>query len=159
MRKQILGNSTPVTAPSDDLLDIATLAAATITSEDPAHPLENAFDGQRGPGSSYWQAATPDLQTITLAFDTPQTLRQIVLEIEETQATRSQELVLAYSQDGGQTYREIQRQGYNFSPPGTTWEREEWQVNCDRLTHLRLEIDPDKEGRQAPARLTTLILR
>ena len=157
MRKQIVG-STPAAAPSDEL-DIATLAIATITSEDPAHPLENAFDGHGGPGGSYWQAATPGLQTIVLAFDAPQTLRQIVLEIEETQTARSQELVLAYSQDGGQTYRELQRQGYNFSPPGTTWEREEWQASCDRLTHLRLEIDPDKEGRPALARLTTLILR
>lgn len=157
MRKQIVGNP-PTPAPGGEL-DVATLAIATITSEDPAHPLECAFDGQRGPGSSYWQAATPGLQKITLAFDAPQTLQQVVLEIEEPQAVRSQELVLSYSQDGGQTYREIQRQGYNFSPPGTTWEREDWQVRCDRLTHLRLEINPDTEGRPAIARLTTLVLR
>jgi biotin operon repressor len=38
---------------------------------------------------------------------------------------RTQELHLADPGDGGQTYRELRRQEDNFSPPGTTFEREE----------------------------------
>ena len=77
-----------------------------------------------------------------LAFDTPQTIRQIGLEVEEPEVARTQELQVSFSSDGGQTYRELLRQEYNFSPPGTTFEREEWSVTAERATHLRLSIRP-----------------
>lgn len=62
---------------------------------------------------------------------------------------------LAVSDDGGRTYRHVLRQEYNFSPPGTTMEREEWTFGADCVTHLRLRITPDKSERPCRATLTT----
>ena len=68
-----------------------------VSSELPDHPVENAFDGQRGPGGSRWVSETGGEQTLKLAFDAPQTIRAVGLEIEETEETRTQELQLAVS--------------------------------------------------------------
>ena len=45
--------------------------------------------------------------------------------------SRTQVLHVSVSRDGGQTYQELRRQEYTFSPPGTTFEREEWTVTVD----------------------------
>jgi hypothetical protein len=66
---------------------------------------------------------------------------------------------LAASCDGGRTYRELLRQEYNFSPPGTTFEREDWSVKAEGVTHLRLSIRPDKGGKPCRATITSLGLR
>ena len=50
-------------------------------------------------------------------------------------------------------------QEYNFSPPGTTFEREDWMVPAEGVTHLRLWIKPDKGGKPCRATLTSLALR
>jgi hypothetical protein len=159
MRKQIL-QSTPTSADaSPGELDIAALATAFITSETTEHPIEQAFDGRRGPGGSRWVAATPGEQTLILAFDAPQRIHRVALEVEETEMDRTQELQLAVSGDGGQTYRELLRQEYTFSVPGTTFEREDWALDGAAVTHLRLWIKPDKSGRPCRASVTSLALR
>ncbi|MGK7877029.1 MAG: hypothetical protein AB4426_28180 [Xenococcaceae cyanobacterium] len=159
MRKKIIGKENLTSGvPQPGELDIATIATALVTSEDPNYPLENAFDSRRGAGGSRWGAAEPHEQTLILAFDTPQTLHRISLEVEELEVSRSQELQLSVSHDGGQTYRELLRQEYNFSPPGTTFEREEWTLNVDNVTHLRLWIKPDKGNKPCRATLTSLVL-
>jgi hypothetical protein len=66
---------------------------------------------------------------------------------------------LAVSHDGGSTYRELLRQEFNFSPSGTTFEREEWTTAAGEVTHLRLCIKPDKGDWPCRASLTTLSLR
>src|SRR4029450_9579892 len=99
-----------------------------------AHPIDNVFDHRRGPGGSRWVAAEPGEQTLILAFDTPQIIRQTIVEVEELEVSRTQELQLSVSHDGGQTYRELRRQEYNFSPPGTTFEREAWTGLAGRVT-------------------------
>ena len=82
MRKQILRQpSVPVRRSTEK--DIAAIAAVLVSSEDPDHPIDNAFDDRRGPGGSRWIAEEPGEQTVIVAFDTPQTLRRISLEIEE----------------------------------------------------------------------------
>jgi hypothetical protein len=86
-------------------------------------------------------------------------IRRVALEVEETQVARTQELQLAISGDGGRTYHELLRQEYNFSPPGTTFEREDWAVSAEGVTHLRLVIRPNKGGRPCRATLSTLALR
>jgi hypothetical protein len=96
---------------------------------------------------------------VILAFDTPQTIRHILLEVEELEVARTQELQLCLSCDGGRTYRELLRQEYNFSPPGTIFEREDWEVQAGGVTHLRLVIRPDKGGKPCLATLTSLVLR
>lgn len=159
LRKHILkvSPSSPVHQPGE--LDIAATATVQVTSEDPTHPIEHVFDSRRGLGGSRWVAADPGEQTLILAFDTPQMIHQIIVEIEETDISRTQELLLSVSQDGGQTYRELRRQEYNFSPPGTTFEREDWAVLAQDVTHLQLWMKPDKGGQPCRATLTSLVLK
>jgi hypothetical protein len=104
-------------------------------------------------------AEKPGEQTVILAFDVPQRIRKVTMEIEEKAVSRTQEVALAVSNDGGQKYRELVRQEFNFSPPDTTFEREEWTIAADLVTHLRLWIKPDKGGRPCIATLTSLALQ
>ena len=80
----------------------------------------------------------------------------ISLEVEELEVSRTQVLQVSVSSDGGQTYQELRRQEYTFSPPGTTFEREEWAVTVEVVTHLQLVITPDKGGQTCRATLTSL---
>jgi hypothetical protein len=50
------------------------------------------------------------------------------------------------------------RQQYNFSPPATTREVEDYTVNLDRVTALELSIVPDISGGEARASLARLQL-
>jgi hypothetical protein len=156
LRKQII-KATPVPPPEE--VDIAAVATVLVTSEDPGHPIDHAFDEWRGPGGSRWIAGEPGEQTIILAFDSPQAIRRVTLEIEEPEVDRTQELQLAVSTDGGRTYRELLRQEYNLNPSGTTFEREDWAVNSDAVTHLRLHNKPDKGGKPCRATITSLVVR
>jgi hypothetical protein len=140
-------------------IDIATFATVLVTSEAPDHPIDLAFDPHRGPGGTRWIAGESGEQTVTLAFDAPQRINQILLEVEEPEVARTQELQLCLSCDGGRTYREFLRQEFNFSPPGTTFEREDWAVTAESVTHLRLVIKPDKGSKPCLATLTSLVLR
>jgi coenzyme F420-dependent glucose-6-phosphate dehydrogenase len=154
LRKQIGAEESGPTQHGEEK-DIAVLARVLVTSEDPSHPIELAFDSQRGMGASRWVAGRPGDQTILLIFDRPQSIRKVRLEIEETDVSRTQELALSVSDDAGATYRHIVRQEYNFNPPGTVIEREEWAVTADGVTHLRLMIKPDKAGTPCRATLTS----
>jgi len=64
--------------------------------------------------------------------------------------------VLQWSLDGGQTYREIVRQQYNFSPPGMTREFEDYRVDLVGVTALELKIVPDISGGDARASVAQL---
>jgi hypothetical protein len=48
------------------------------------------------------------------------------------------------------------RQQYNFSPPGTTWEVEDYEIDLDGVTVLELKIVPDINGGRAHASLAQL---
>ena len=144
LRKHIVKAPPSLSVPEPEKMDIAATATVQVTSEDLAYPIEHIFDHRRGPGGSRWVATEPGEQTLVLAFDTPQNLHQIIVEVEEPDVSRTQELWLAVSHDGGQTYRELQRQEYNFSPSGATFEREEWVVMAEGVTHVHLRVKPDK---------------
>jgi hypothetical protein len=159
LRKQIIKPSPAPPIPMPGEIDIAAVATVLVTSEDLDHPVDHAFDQQRGPGGSRWVAGEPGEQTLILAFDAPQVIRRVLVEVEEPEVARTQDLQLAVSSDGGQTYRELVRQEYNFSPPGTTFEREDWAATAEGVTHLRLVIRPDKGGKPCRATLTSLVLR
>ena len=159
LRKQIIGTPPEAPARTPGEIDIAAVATVLVTSEAPEHPIDHAFDGDRGPGGTRWIAGEPGEQTLILAFDAPQAIRRVALEVEEPEAARSQELQLAVSIDGGRTYREVLRQEYNFSPQGSTFEREDWAVQAEGVTHLRLMIKPDKGGQPRRATITSLVLR
>lgn len=159
LRKHILTDHPGEFVTGRGAKDIAALATVLVTSEDPAYPIDNAFDSHYGPGGSRWVASEPGTQRLVLAFDTPQAMHTLHLEIEEPEVSRTQELLVAISRDGGHTYQELLRQEYTFSPPGTTFEREEWSITAEGVTHLQLVITPDKGGKPCQATLTTLTLR
>ena len=158
LRKQIIGPSAAPSAPSLGRIDVAAVATVLMTSEDPDHPVDHAFDAHPGPGGTRWVAGEPGEQTLILAFDAPQAIRRVALEVEEREVSRTQELQLAVSSDGGRTYREVLRQEYTFSPSGSTFEREDWAVNAECVTHLRLVIRPDKGDKPCRASITSLVL-
>lgn len=160
LRKQIIGEPrTEAPAPIPGEIDIAAVATVLVTSEAPEHPVDHAFDGHRGPGGTRWVAGAPGEQALILAFDAPQAVRRVALEVEESEVTRTQELQLCLSTDGGQAYREILRQEYHFSPSGSTFEREDWAVRAEGVTHLRLVLRPDKGGGHGRATITSLVVR
>ena len=83
LRKEILTTQPITSAQRTPQKDIASIATVLVTSEDPDHPIDHVFDGQRGPGASRWIAAQPGEQTLILAFDAPQMIRKVLVEIEE----------------------------------------------------------------------------
>jgi hypothetical protein len=139
-------------------IDIAAVATVLVTSEAPDHPIDLAFDPHRGPGGIRWIAGEIGEQSVTLAFDAPQTISQIIVEVEEPEVARTQELQLSLSCDGGRTYRESMRQEFNFSPDGMTFQPEKWKISAQGVTHLRLVIKPDKGDKPCWATLTSLVL-
>lgn len=159
MRKEIVG-SEPLNTRStiNGELDVVNIATVQLTSEDSAHPIENAFDQQQGKGASYWAAAVAGPQTITLVFDQPQAIRKIQLEIEEVETSRTQVLQVSVSYNGGQSFEKVLQQDYTFSPPGTTLQREDWTVNLEQVTHFRLHIIPDRDDQGGIAKFNSLIL-
>jgi hypothetical protein len=155
MRKRIIGAVPKDAAPDDAWLDLARLAQVEVTSEDAEHPIEAALV----PGTEAgWRAAQPGEQTIRLMFDQPQRLRRIWLLFLEPTTARTQEFVLRWSPDGGQSFREIVRQQWNFSPQGASREVEDYTVDLAGVTVLELNIIPDKSGGDARASLAQLRL-
>ena len=156
MRKRMITPDRQGSAPPDqDWLNVEDLALVEITSEDTAHPIESALLSGGTPG---WRAADPGKQTIRLLFNHPQRLRRIWLNFVETRAERTQEYVLRWSADGGQSFREIVRQQWNFSPQGATRETEDHRVELPAVTVLELSIIPDTSGGNAVASLAQLRL-
>ena len=156
MLKRIITPVQQKTASLDqDWLNIEGLAEVEITSEDAAHPIESALLPGRASG---WRAAGPGKQTIRLLFANPQQLRRIRLNFVEPRTERTQEYVLRWSPDGGQSYREIVRQKWNFSPQGATSETEDLHVELSAVTVLELSIIPDISGGNAFASLAQLRL-
>ena len=156
MLKRIIDQDTPGISPtSQHWLNLDALAQVEVTSEDAAHPIESGLL----PGTaSGWRAGQPGPQTVRLVFDQPQRIERLHLEFHEDQLERTQEFVLRWSSNGGQSYREIVRQQYNFSPPGTTREREDYPVDLHGVTNLDLSIVPDISGGAARASLAQLRL-
>jgi hypothetical protein len=60
--------------------------------------------------------------------------------------------------DGGDSFREIVRQQWNFSPLHTIREVEEYQVELSNVTVLELIIVPNVSGGAARASLKSLRL-
>jgi hypothetical protein len=154
MRKRMIAEvHQKSTRPEQDWLNVEGLAEVEISSEDPAHPIESALLAGAGPG---WRAAEPGKQTIRLLFDKPQQLRCIRVDFLESEAERTQEYVLRWSADGGQTFRDIVRQQWNFSPTGAAVETEDHRVELSGVTVLELGIIPDIGGKPAFASLAQM---
>jgi hypothetical protein len=151
MRKRVIGQESPR---GQEWLDLENVAQVEISSEDPDHPIELALVG----GGHGWLASTPGEQVIRLLFDDPARLRSIAVRFDEHARTRTQEFVLRWSSDRGRSYREIVRQQFNFSPPGTTRQAEHYTVDIAGATVLELRVTPDISGGPALASLSQLRL-
>lgn len=154
MRKRITPTFSASPPRKQEWLNLESAASVELTSEDAAFPIESALLQEKGG----WRAAGPGVQRIRLVFDQPQRLRRIHLAFEETQTPRTQEFVLRWSPDQGDTFREIVRQQWNFSSPDATRETEDYAVDLSNVTLLELTIDPDKENGKARASLLSLRL-
>ncbi|HEY9051255.1 MAG TPA: carbohydrate-binding protein [Gammaproteobacteria bacterium] len=156
MRKRIINLDQKQNVGSDQKwLDIEKLAVVEVTSEDDAFPIEFALLPGKASG---WRASGPGKQMVRLVFDNPQRLQWIRLNFEELEMERTQEYVLRWSPDDGQSYQEIIRQQWNFSPEGATSEIEDYQVELPAVTILELIITPDISERTAFASLKNLQL-
>ena len=156
MRKRLIRQKPQdSSSPNEDWLDLESAAVVEVTSEDKGCPIESALVSDETQG---WRAADSGAQTIRLVFDAPQRIRRIWLVFEETEAERTQEFVLRWFSDGGHSFREIVRQQWNFSPPETTREIEDYQVELSDVTVIELVIVPDNGRGAARASLKSLRL-
>jgi hypothetical protein len=156
MRKRLITPIPQAVTPDDeDWLDLDRAAVVEVTSEEKEYPVESALVSGEMRG---WRAADSGTQTIRLIFDEPQKLTRISLVFEESETERTQEFVLRWSPDGGRSFREIVRQQWNFSPPNTTREIEEYPVELSDVTVLELVIVPNISRGAARASLKSLRL-
>ena len=156
MRKRQITSTLQSSRPSDEAwLDLEHAALVEVTSEEEGYPIESALVGDDKRG---WRAASKGRQTIRLIFDHPQRFKRIWLVFEDSENRRAQEFVLRSSQDHGNSFREIVRQQWNFSPPDSIREIEDYAVDLYEVTQLELIIVPDKSGSDARASLANLRL-
>ena len=156
MRKSQI-TQVPQNAPLRDQawMDVDRIASVEVSSEETDYPIESALllEGKRS-----WRAANPGAQTIRLIFDEPQKLRRILVVFEDTENTRTQEFVLRWSPDIQYSSREIVRQQWNFNPPDSMRETEDYAVELSEVKVLELMIVPDKSGGEVRASLVSLRL-
>jgi len=156
MRKLIINRGLENVPPTDqNWLDLEPLVQVEITSEEVGYPIESALIPGRGSG---WRAAGSGEQIVRLLFDKPLNIRRIHLLFCEDQQERTQEFVLRWSSNHGQSYREVVRQQYNFSPLAAIREMEDYRINLDGVTTLELRILPDIGGGSACGSLAELFL-
>jgi hypothetical protein len=145
----------PGTPDDEGWLDLDRAAVVEVTSEAKDYPVESGLVAGEMRG---WRAAEAGIQTIRLVFDQPQRFTRISLVFEEAETPRTQEFALRWSPDAGRSFREIVRQQWNFSPPETIREVEEFQVALSDVTVLELTIVPDVSRGTARASLKSLRL-
>jgi hypothetical protein len=154
MRKRVFTPTPQGIRPHDEgWLDLDNTASVEVTSEEKDYGIEAALVSGETQG---WRAANTETQTIRLLFDHPQRLRRISLVFEENTTARTQEFVLRWSADGGQSFHEIVRQQWNFSPPNTASEIEDYHVELSDVTVFELIIVPDISRGAVPASLKSL---
>lgn len=56
----------------------------------------------------------------------------------------------------GRSFRDVVRQQWNFGPPGTIREVQDYAVDLSDVTVVELEIVPDKRGGEARATVESL---
>ena len=156
MRKRLIDLApTTVQARSESWLDLDAAASVEVTSEDKDFPIEASLSAGQTHG---WRATGPGSQTIRLLFDERQKLKRISLVFEEKESARTQEFVLRWSSEKAGPLRELVRQQWNFSPPTTTREVEEYSVELSDVAVVELTIVPDINGGSARASLKSLRL-
>jgi hypothetical protein len=136
-------------------IDVDPIASIDVSSEESDYPIESALLLGKNGG---WRAANPGTQTIRLNFDQPQKLKRICLVFQDDDNSRTQEFMLRWSPDINGPYHEIVRQQWNFSPPHSVRETEDYTVELSGVKILELKIVPDKNGGEVHASLVSLRL-
>jgi hypothetical protein len=158
MRKRQIVATLQSDEPSNEAwLDMNRDVLVEVTSEEKAYPIESALllDDDENVG---WRAAAPGTQLVRLVFAEPKRLKRIWLVFEDSENIRTQEFVLRWSRGSGHPFREIVRQQWNFSPPDSVREIEDYSVDLFEVAVLELTIEPDKGDREARASLRSLRL-
>ena len=153
MHKGLITSESPSVF-ADAWLDLVTAATVELTSEDKTHPIEAALSSR----DQGWRAASPGVQTIRLIFYQPQRLKRINLVFKEAETSRTQEFVLRWRSEADKGFREIVRQQWNFSPPQTGREIEDYRVDLTSVKVLELVIIPNIGGGCTLASLENLRL-
>jgi len=125
-------------------IDLKERASVEITSEDPEHPIERAFECHAGG----WRAGTTGEQRIRLRFDSAMPVRRIQLRFVEPSVERTQEFELHWCDVTG-LRRLVVRQQWNFSPTGSTTETEDYRVELDAAAEIELTIRPGADSVRA----------
>ncbi len=149
---------------SEGEIDLVAVASVDVSSEKQLFPIDNVFDAQRGPGGSCWVASEAGPQTVLVAFDAPQDLHSVSIEVEERANTGTQHVNVATSRDAGKTYDELLVRDFRFSPYGATFGEETRSVDIRSVTHVRLQITPGSESNSGGvgdtrASLTSVVFR
>ena len=140
MRKRMISPTRSTTTVQErGWLELDQAALVEVTSEAAGFPVEEALL-REGRG---WRADMPGTQTIRLLFDRPQTIRLIRLVFKEEDFARTQEFVLRWLPYGAGSWKDVVRQQWNFSPPNTVEECEEYKVQLSSAAALELSIKPD----------------
>ena len=155
MRKQVAPSPAQgSTTAGGDWLNLDQAARVSVSSEDAGFPVENALAPESALAESRgWKAEHLGPATITLDFDTPQAISKVLLHFTEPVHERSQEWSLSARLADG-TKRELLRQGWNFSPSGSSEQREQHTLQLASVAALILTIDPDRGRDRYPATLT-----
>ena len=156
MRKTLLSPTDSSSAGQGyERLDLAQAARVEVSSEAEGYPVEGALlkDVQGG-----WRASEPGIQTIRLLFDHPQTIRVVRLVFKENEFARTQEFVLRWLPRGTSAWKDVVRQQWNFSPPITEIECDEYNVDLPSAAGLELSVRPDISGGETRASLESLQL-
>jgi hypothetical protein len=155
MRKTLLSPIGSGAGPGHEWLDLEQAARVEVSSEAEGYPVEGALlkDLQGG-----WRASEPGIQTIRLLFDHPQTIQLIRLVFKEKEFARTQEFVLRWLPQGTSAWKDVVRQQWNFSPPTSENECEEYSVDLASATGLELSVRPDISGGDTRASVESLQL-
>jgi len=151
MRKRLI-DSTPesIRTRGEGWLDIETAAVVEVTSEDPDCPVESAFVSRDERG---WRAAALGNQTIRLVSISRKGSSAYRLCSRRNETARTQEFVCGGLPMAEDPLKKFWRQQWNFSPPDSIREVEEYQVELSGVTVLELVIQSEYR-RRSRSRLT-----
>ena len=156
MLKRIITVDDPGIPTDEGWLDLGNSAQAELTSEDASHPFEGALTPGMGSG---WRASEPGQQIVRLLFHTPLHVKRVHLVFHESEQPRTQVFSLRWCSDiQNKSWQDIVRQQFNFNPPDTVHEIEDYEVDLIGLKVLELSINPDISGRAAFASIAELRL-
>ena len=134
-----VGNSPDTTDAQSTWLDPDAIGAVSVSSEDPAYPIEDALRGI----AAGWRAATPGIQRIVLRFRAPTAVHRMRLVFEERSRARTQEFALDWRAGIAGPLHNGVRQQFTFAPPGTEVQTEDYATDLRDVTVIELTIRPD----------------